>query len=114
MNNSSQPVKVSGGFVFEYLELGYGHVCGVRVTGQGYCWGSNSRGALGNGTDSGTSVVPAPVVGNLSFKMISGGGHTCALDNKGGAYCWGSNFSGQLGNGSVNDTNVPVKVFGSR
>ncbi len=68
-----------------------GHACGVTVTGQGYCWGDNSRGQLGTGDTARASTRPLRVAGNLSFRTIQAGPvSTCALDAGGALYCWGN------------------------
>lgn len=44
------------------ISAGGGHSCAVTSAGTVRCWGSNSSGELGNGTDEG-SAVPVPVTG---------------------------------------------------
>jgi alpha-tubulin suppressor-like RCC1 family protein len=74
------------------------HVCGVAESGEGFCWGTNSWGRLGNGAMSDAHAEPQPVAGGLRFARISAGGeHSCGLTPQGAAYCWGSNLRGQLG-----------------
>ena len=90
--------------------------CAVTTAGIGYCWGFNSTGQVGDGTNSveGTSAqyvsTPKEVAGNHIWKMItSGGSHTCGLTADGDAYCWGSNSAGALGTGDPSgpDTCIP-------
>ncbi|MDF3280326.1 serine/threonine protein kinase [Gordonia sp. N1V] len=82
--------------------------CAIR-NGQAYCWGSNSDGALGNGTtvDSTTPVQ----VGTLSkVTSISVGWTSACAIADGTLYCWGNNAAGQLGDGTTDNRLTPTKV----
>jgi alpha-tubulin suppressor-like RCC1 family protein len=86
------------------IEAGGQHTCAISVTGTAYCWGSNLRGTLGDGSDGATAsdfrrATPARVAGSVAFRSISAGSgsHTCATTNSGHAMCWGSNQSMNLG-----------------
>lgn len=59
---STAPVQVGAG-ALKFLEFDAGseHNCGISVDSVLYCWGSNSFGRLGNGTNIGSNV-PYPVV----------------------------------------------------
>jgi alpha-tubulin suppressor-like RCC1 family protein len=86
--------------------------CGVTTAGVAYCWGDNSSGGLGDGTNTNSST-PVAVVGGLSFASVSAGGsHTCGVTTGGVAYCWGDNSSGELGDGTTADRLTPVAVVG--
>jgi hypothetical protein len=55
-------VQVASSFAFSTVVSGYTHQCGIqRGTGIVFCWGSNSLGQLGNGTQV-TTNAPTPVV----------------------------------------------------
>ena len=87
------------------------HACAV-VAGAARCWGRNSRGQLGNGSDDYTSNVPVDVTGldTGATPIATGADHSCAVAS-GAAWCWGFNGYGQLGNGSDDYTsNVPVNI----
>ncbi len=110
----AQPV--SGNLTFSSISSGMNHTCAQTVAGVAYCWGSNTHGQLGDGTNSDRGS-PTPVSTALVFTSISAGGdagsgHTCALTAAGAAHCWGRNFAGQLGDNSTTDKNVPVAVQG--
>jgi alpha-tubulin suppressor-like RCC1 family protein len=109
------PAPVSGELRFTALTAGLGrHTCGLTGTGAAYCWGENSFGALGNGSNS-DSPIPVPVSGGLTFlQLIAGGfiGHTCGLTAGGRAYCWGENSVGQVGDQSTFDRLEPAAVSG--
>src|SRR2546427_759026 len=88
------PTAVAGGVTFATLSAGGAafpeHTCGVTTSGAAYCWGDNSAGQLGDGTNIG-QLVPTPVAGGLSFAAISAGAnHTCGVTTSNVAYCWGS------------------------
>ncbi len=112
---NSLPVPVAGGLVFASIEAGRSYSCGVTVAGDGYCWGWNGGGVLGDGTVGGSQATPTLVAGGLSFRSIHPSdsyGVTCGLATSGAAYCWGSGYAGGLGNGQAIDSPVPVPVSG--
>lgn len=80
------------------LALSGESTCRLASGGAVWCWGSNSGGALGDGSRTARST-PAQVGGNLGFTEIasgSSGGYVCGLAAASG-YCWGSGLVGQLG-----------------
>jgi uncharacterized protein YjdB/alpha-tubulin suppressor-like RCC1 family protein len=113
---------ISSTIHFATLRVGVGHVCGIEVGGQAYCWGRNDRGQLGDGTTTNRST-PTLVAGGLLFESLAAGGtvkytidesqHTstteflgfsCGITLGGKAYCWGANEIGQLGLGTVSSS----------
>ncbi|KAH9262871.1 hypothetical protein BASA82_000113 [Batrachochytrium salamandrivorans] len=75
--------------------------CALLTTGAARCWGSNSYGALGDGTGS-SSKVPVQVVGfetGGAVQIAMGEYHTCFLSTLGKVSCSGYTAYGQLGNG---------------
>jgi alpha-tubulin suppressor-like RCC1 family protein len=108
------PAPVAGGFTFTQLSAGGRHTCGLNVSGQAYCWGSDLFGQLGNGAASARVNTPSSVAGGLTFTQISTGLiDTCAITQAGKAYCWGSDFFGELGNGFPQaQTSAPSPVSG--
>ena len=96
------------------ISAGFEHTCAIGG-GQGYCWGANESGELGDGT-TGTSSVPVAVdtsgalAGKTLTQISAGLQATCALDTSGAAYCWGDNVFGGLGDGSTASSSVPVAV----
>ena len=88
------------------------HTCGVVTGGDVYCWGSNSGGQLGDGTNEGR-LKPMEVGLSRQVELLSTGSwHNCALMVDGGIKCWGRNESGQLGDGTTMNHSTPVDVLG--
>lgn len=86
--------------------------CGVRTVGTVQCWGANSSGQLGNGSNV-NSAVPVLVSGITDARAVAAGhDYSCALLNGGQVECWGRNAVGQLGNGTSVDSTVPLPVTG--
>jgi alpha-tubulin suppressor-like RCC1 family protein len=109
-----QPAPVAASIEFAQLSAGREHTCGVTPSGEGYCWGLNFLGQLGDST-TGDRSVPVKVRSEMPFTMIAAGAlHTCGLDVDGRAYCWGTNFQGRLGvSDTLRQSLVPVAVTGT-
>jgi len=114
IEDSIVPVEVFGlSSEVKTISAGDYHTCAVLNTGEVICWGWNSDGQLGDGSNSYYSNVPVLVSGLSDVVAVSSGGaHTCALLNSGEVKCWGDNWAGQLGNETTEDSNVPVSVSG--
>jgi len=92
------------------------HFCGVATSGQGFCWGSNVSGQLGDGT---TANRLSPVALPHSWLVLAPGlgitgpgsaDHTCGLTAERRIFCWGSGAAGQLGTGDRSSSLLPVQV----
>jgi hypothetical protein len=95
------------------LAAGAAHTCAITPSGGVKCWGDNSHGELGDGTNT-ERHAPVDVKG-LSGKVTSiaaGLNFTCAVLQSGGVTCWGKNDFGELGNGQNADSSAPVLVQG--
>jgi alpha-tubulin suppressor-like RCC1 family protein len=94
------------------ITAGQSHACAVTSAGEVLCWGDNSKGQLGNGTEI-VSSLPVPVSGLASSvsTIAAGSGFTCAATTDGGAKCWGDGASGQLGNGTSANSTLPSSVL---
>lgn len=92
--------RTCGGMVDRYSPYSYSPEPSFSL----WCWGDNSSGRLGNGTNYGQSS-PSPVQtehGVTPYQWIgiaAGEKHTCALRAGGTLWCWGDNTDGQLGSG---------------
>lgn len=93
------------------LALGYEHSCAVTDAGIVKCWGANSLGQLGNGSDTNSSI-PVTITNFPDIRLVQAGRwHTCALNVAGYTSCWGSNTYGQLGHDSGDYTStIPVSA----
>jgi alpha-tubulin suppressor-like RCC1 family protein len=54
------PMAVLGSLRFDAVLGGNAFTCGVTTTGQGYCWGQNFAGKLGDGTET-DRTTPTPI-----------------------------------------------------
>lgn len=94
------------------LSLGSSHTCAVLADRSARCWGSNTRGQLGDGTMIGRSQ-PTKVAGLSQVKDIATGRtHTCARAEDDRVWCWGDNTRGQLGDGTATTRAAPMLVDG--
>jgi Regulator of chromosome condensation (RCC1) repeat len=99
------PVAVPGISDAVAVMAGGFHTCILHVGGTASCWGSNSKGQLGDGTNHDSSApvtVNLSIEGNMPLAALAGGGlHTCAIvAATANVVCWGANNVGQLGQGS--------------
>ncbi len=87
------------------VAVGTAHRCAIHTTGRLDCWGDNTYGQVGAGTD-----VSASYGWPEDWTAIAAGDrHTCGIRNGGELYCWGENLNGELGDGSAYRTG-PVLV----
>ncbi len=76
--------------------------CALNTAGGVHCWGSNSQGQLGNGSQSEAGgKVDVPGLSSGVADIAVGGLHACAVLKTGSVKCWGLNASSQLGDGST-------------
>ncbi len=108
---------IEGSKTFVQISAGVDHACGVTSDAVGYCWGSDSKGKLGDGDEienrqSPVLVDTSQISGVKKFLMVSAGNaHTCGLTIQGIVYCWGDGWFGQLGHGDeVLSSSVPIAV----
>jgi alpha-tubulin suppressor-like RCC1 family protein len=88
------------------------HSCALAIDGYAYCWGSNDRGQLGDGTTAGHGT-PARLATNIRFVQVASGvTSSCGVARAGDVYCWGENDRGQLGDGTTIPRTAPVRVVG--
>lgn len=106
------------------ITSGSSHTCAVGdIAGSArvYCWGDNSKGALGtnNSTNSTSPIAVTTTAGDMlaqnvqSLSRGSGNSTVCALTKlpDGKIYCWGDGSGGQIGNNSAANVLVPTAVI---
>ncbi len=86
--------------------------CALKADGTVWCWGINSNGQLGNGTNVDSVNTPVKVTGLANISSVGVGRfHACAASEKlGKVWCWGYNGYGQLGNSTTASSSLPVEV----
>ncbi len=110
-SESGAPYKTSlATYEVDLVTTGYDFACGLTDDGGVKCWGKNTFGQLGDGTDL-PHTLPVNVSGltNGVIAISAGYRHTCALTTDGDVKCWGY---GYLGNGKYSGMSVPVTVSG--
>jgi alpha-tubulin suppressor-like RCC1 family protein len=116
------PANVGALIDVRAIDAGTSHTCarvgpGTLGADGAVCWGLNTSGQLGNGSNT-SSPLPVAVRndantanlgGVMPNAMAAGGATTCAqivLDTR----CWGGGAFGQLGNGGNAGSNLPVNA----
>jgi hypothetical protein len=83
--------------VVSRLAVNDDHGCAVMPDHTVRCWGNNSFGQLGNGTQD-DATIPVVVTGlDDANDVVVGNNHSCSRGQE--VHCWGSDAHGQLGNG---------------
>lgn len=92
--------------------------CAVISDGTIKCWGNNTYGQLGDGSNTNSSV-PVTVSGisnatkvSVAYDQSAGYAHACAALSDGTVKCWGYNNKGQLGDTTTNNSATPVVASG--
>jgi alpha-tubulin suppressor-like RCC1 family protein len=102
------------------IATGYTHTCALSGGQQVRCWGSNSVGQTGYGTntaigdDEAADSAPYLDFGSGGALMVSNGNaHTCAIGKNDSLYCFGLGSSGQTGHGNTNNIGDDETVTGN-
>jgi alpha-tubulin suppressor-like RCC1 family protein len=73
--------------IMKDVTSGYDFACAISAPGDAYCWGENTFGQLGDGTNTSTSE-PVAVANGLKFASLEGGyTSVCGITLSGDAYC---------------------------
>ena len=116
VDSSSTPVQVETGSGpltgVTALSGGGVHTCALRANGTIRCWGDNSHGQLGDGTNLGKRNGIEVTGISTAIAISAGWEHTCAVLADGTVRCWGANALGQLGDGTTTTRLTPVPVSG--
>ena len=90
------------------IAAGYWHTCAILSDDTVKCWGSNSYGKTGGGTQNSdgnltlSGTAGDPLSSGTAKQIAAGHGRTCAILSDDTVKCWGSNSSGQTGGGTQN------------
>lgn len=112
----AEPSALDAQLTFARIDHGAGgnggHGCAISTAGDGYCWGIDFAGKIGDGGQTGAvHESPQSVAGAYQFASVSAGlDHSCAIATDGLTYCWGGNHAGQLGDGTESPQAQPVLV----
>jgi alpha-tubulin suppressor-like RCC1 family protein len=118
--NRNTPVAVNmtgalaGKFV-SAMDGGYSHSVALTSGGEGFAWGRNDDGNLGDGTVTNRNVPVAVTAGALPagiplVSIAAGRSHSTALTLDGRVFAWGLNDNGQMGDGTNTMRVSPVPV----
>ncbi len=91
------------------VAVGANHSCAILTDSHVWCWGLNTNGQLGDGTNNSS---PTPVQARIDKvrSLDVGVSHTCAVRTTGSVWCWGSNQYHRLGLKSSGKKLVPTLV----
>ena len=113
-SNRSSPVTVVGGITeWKQIFASKHFNVGVTSTGEGYAWGFNGFGQVGDNTTT-TRRSPVTMIGGITnWSTVSAGiNHSLGIISSGIAYAWGFNGYGQLGDNTTVSKRSPVTVVG--
>jgi len=114
-----QKVIVNNGKKIKQVASIYSHVCAISDDDTVWCWGRNSKGQIGDGTQTGKLVPTKVDIGDerAVTQIVVGEDHTCVRLDDNAMKCWGENDDGQLGTGTNNDvykaSNAQIITFPS-
>ncbi len=99
---------------YKAVSAGQYFACAVRLDGALYCWGLNTSGQVGTGTNDAVFTRPVSTGEAKDWvEVTAGASFACALSSSNKVSCWGSNGGGQLGDNTVTTRLSPTPVFGS-
>jgi len=112
-NTSTQILSLGSGRTAVAISSGRETTCAILDDGSVSCWGGNSYGQLGDGTNtdrSAPSQTSSLGTGRTAVAISSGGSRTCVILDDGSVSCWGRNLYGGLGDGTNTNRNTPTQT----
>jgi alpha-tubulin suppressor-like RCC1 family protein len=109
-DDGTETTEPTGGVALLALAVGDNHTCGITASGAAWCWGSNARGQLGDGTTMDRTTAVAVQGGHVFTQLAAGSQHTCGLTAGGAIYCWGYGGNGSMGDNHRDESAAPVTV----
>jgi alpha-tubulin suppressor-like RCC1 family protein len=108
------PVDVAGmGSDVKSLALGQNFTCALLPWGRLKCWGDNTHGQIGDGSNT-DSPLPVTILAGVTVRQVAAGeAHACVLTLAESVLCWGDNTYGQLGDGTIDESTSPVVAIAS-
>jgi ELWxxDGT repeat protein len=107
---SSTAIDLGTGRTAVAVSNGEGHTCAILDNGDLKCWGRNTQGQLGDGTNTNTNAPSSTAInlgtGRTAVAVSTGDYHTCAILDNGDMKCWGYALYGQLGDGGSISMNL--------
>jgi alpha-tubulin suppressor-like RCC1 family protein len=85
---------------FVSVTAGQEHTCAIDANANGWCWGLNISGQVGNGASADTVYSPAEIPALKFSRMSAALAYTCGVSAN-ATYCWGMGTFGVIGNGST-------------
>jgi alpha-tubulin suppressor-like RCC1 family protein len=111
-NDQLSPVQVTTlGSSVSCVSVGDLFACATKSDGTVWCWGTNDKGELGDGTTT-NHYAPAAVSGlpGQASSVVANGRHACSVLTDGRLFCWGWNGAGEIGDGTTVDRHAPTQV----
>jgi alpha-tubulin suppressor-like RCC1 family protein len=93
---SADPIAIPN-LTASAISAGFNFTCALTASGQVRCWGSGTRGSLGNGSPPLDSFNPVTVANVSDAIAIGTGTHACELSSARTVRCWGGNSTGSVG-----------------
>ena len=112
-NTPTQTSSLGAGRTAIAISSGESHTCALLDNGSVACWGDNTDGQIGDGTNSNrNSPIQTSTfgIGRTAVAISSGNSHTCALLDDKSVSCWGNNGNGRLGDGTTTKRNTPTQT----
>ena len=109
----TQTSSLGSGRTAVAITAGAYHTCAILDDGSVSCWGYNTYGQLGDGTntDRNTPTQTSSLgEGRTVVAITASEAHTCTILDNGFVSCWGYNGYGQLGDGTTTDRDTPTQT----